>query len=106
MEVNILGERIGDEGQDFLVLIEQEHSAQITQTLIRETGGSEQLQALDLTKVGAFAQGEEVEELGDIVPSAVAERGGGYMRACSWWRKGWHLLTGRCGRRSLLESWL
>ena len=68
----VLLERVGDQRQDLLVLIQQQHCAQIAQSLVRKARGGQQLQTFDLAEMGALAQGEEIEELGDIVsPAAV-----------------------------------
>lgn len=67
--IDILLERVCDKREDLLVFIQQQHSAQIAQTLVGEAGTGEQLQTFNLTKMGALAQGEQVEQLGDIVPS-------------------------------------
>lgn len=68
MEEGILLERVGDQGQDLLVLIQEQHGAQVPQSLVRKAGRGQQLQAFNLTKMGPLAECEEVEELCDIVP--------------------------------------
>lgn len=64
-----LFERVGDEGQDFLVLVEEQAGREVSQALVGEARRGEQLETLDLAEMGALAQREEVEELGDIVPA-------------------------------------
>ena len=64
----VLFERVGDQGQDFLVLVEEQAGREVSQALVGEARRGEQLETLDLTEMGALAQREEVEELGDIVP--------------------------------------
>jgi hypothetical protein len=54
-----------------LVLVEQQHGAQVAEALVGEAGGGEQLEALNLAKMGALAEGEEVEQLGDVVAADI-----------------------------------
>jgi hypothetical protein len=54
-----------------LVLVEQQHGAQVSEALVGEAWRGEQLEALDLAKVGALAEGEEVEQLGDVVAADI-----------------------------------
>lgn len=63
-----LFQRVRDEGQDLLVLVQQQHGAQVAQALVGEARGSQQLETFYLAEVGSLAEGEEVKELGDIVP--------------------------------------
>lgn len=63
----ILLERVGDQRQDLLVLIQQQHSPQVAQALIRKPRRGQELQALDLAEMCPLAEGEEVKELRDIV---------------------------------------
>jgi len=67
---------VGDQGQDFLVLIEEQAGCEVSQALVGEARRGEELQALDLTKVGALAECEEVEELGHIVAPRGSESTG------------------------------
>lgn len=53
-----------------MVLIKQQTRGQMSQALIRKSRRGEKLQALDLSEMGSFAQGKEVEELRDIVAPA------------------------------------
>jgi hypothetical protein len=57
----ILLGRVGNQCQDLLVLVQQQHGSQISQALIRKPRGSQQLQTFDLAKVRSFPQREEVE---------------------------------------------
>lgn len=45
----------------------------MTQALICESRRGQQLQTLNLTEMSSLAEGEEVEELGDIVPSVTRQ---------------------------------
>ena len=63
-------QRIRDQGQDLLVFIQKEHGAQVSQPLVGEAMRGQQLQTFDLAKVRALSEGEEVQKLRDIVPSA------------------------------------
>lgn len=65
---DVLLERVRDQGEHFLVLVEQQHCPQISQSLVRETRRGQEFQAFYLAKVCSFAQCEEVEEFRDIVP--------------------------------------
>ena len=60
-------ERVGHQGQDLLVLVEQQHGAEVAQSLVRKARGGQQLQTLDLAKMCPLAQGEQIQQLGDIV---------------------------------------
>lgn len=46
----------------------------MAQPLVGEAGGRQKLEAFDLAKVCSLAQGEEVEQLRDIVPPASVSR--------------------------------
>lgn len=67
---SLLLERVCDKCQDLLVLIQQQHSPQIAQSLVRKARGCQELQTFDLSKMCPLAQGEEIEEFGDIVSPA------------------------------------
>ncbi|KAL9054492.1 MAG: hypothetical protein Q9162_004138 [Coniocarpon cinnabarinum] len=69
--MRILRERVGHQRQHFLIFVQQQHGSQISQALVGETLRGQQLEALNLTEVRAFTEGEEIEELGDIVASDV-----------------------------------
>lgn len=77
--LHVLFQRVCDQGQDFLVLIKQEHGPEIAQALVCETRRSQQLQAFYLAEMGSFTKRKEVEEFCDIVPSVAGQRcvGGG-----------------------------
>lgn len=97
---DLLLKRIGDQGQDLLVLVQQKHCAQISQSLVRKARRSQKLETFYLAKMRSFTQRKEIEEFGDIVAAA------------RWVQ----LLEHRCrkefvptvyyGHGSLLESWL
>ncbi len=57
-ERDILFQRIRDEGQDFLVFIQEQTRGQMSQSLIGESRRGEELDALYLTKVRPLPQGE------------------------------------------------
>ena len=67
----VILERVGDEGEDFLILIEEEHGAQVSQSLVRKSGRGQQFEAFYLAEVGSLAEGEEVEQLCNIIPPYV-----------------------------------
>jgi hypothetical protein len=69
--LNALLQRVGDEREDLLALIQQEHNPQVTKSLIGETRASHEFQALDLAEVGGGTQHVYVEELRDIVVSRI-----------------------------------
>jgi hypothetical protein len=50
-----------------LVLIQQQHDAQIPQALIAESRARDELQTLDLTEVGRIAEHVNVEKFGDVI---------------------------------------
>lgn len=54
----ILFERVGNQCQNFLVLIQKQHSSEIPQSLVGETMGRQQLQTFDLTEMCPFPEGE------------------------------------------------
>ena len=66
----ILLQGVGDERQDLLVLVQQQHGAQVAETLVSETRGGQQLQTFNLAEMCPLAEGEEVEQLRDVVPPA------------------------------------
>jgi hypothetical protein len=68
--VAVLLERIGDQRQDLLILVQQQHSPQVTQTLVRKARGGQQLQTFNLSKVRPLAQREEIEQFRNIVSPA------------------------------------
>lgn len=63
-------ERVGDQSQNLLVLVQQQACSKVAQALVRKSLGRKQFYAFDLTEMGSFAEGKEVEEFGHIVPSA------------------------------------
>lgn len=63
---SLLLERVGQKGQDLLVLIQKQHSTEVTQTLVREQGTGSQLQTFDLTKVGRITKHMDVKQLRDV----------------------------------------
>ena len=56
----MLFERVGDQGQHFLVLVEEQASGQVAEALVGEARGCQELEAFDLAEVRAFAEREEV----------------------------------------------
>jgi len=83
-EEDALLERVGDEGEDLLVLVEEEHDAEVPEALVGEAGRGDELEALDLAKVRRVAEHVDVEELGDIVvPGERVCEGGQRGRAAS-----------------------
>ena len=63
----VLLQRVRDQRQHLLILIQQQHRPQVSQPLVGETRRGEQFQTFDLSEVRPLSQREEVEELGDIV---------------------------------------
>ena len=47
-----LFERVCDEGEDLLVLVEEEHDTEVAETFIGEAGAGDEFETLDLAKVG------------------------------------------------------
>lgn len=62
----LLLERVGQKGQDLLVLIQKQHGTKVAQTLVREQGTGSQLQTFDLTKVGRVTKHMDVKQLRDV----------------------------------------
>jgi hypothetical protein len=56
----ILFQRVGDESQDLLVLIEEQAGRKVSQPLVGKAWRREELEALDLAEMGALSQREEV----------------------------------------------
>ena len=77
--VHVVLERVGDHGEELLVLVEQEHNAEVAELLVGKARGRDQLEALDLAKVGGVAEHVDVEQLFNVgVPGIsvfVLERG-------------------------------
>ena len=69
--LNALFQRVGDQREDLLTLVQQEHNPQVAKSLIGETRASHEFQALDLAKVGGGTQHVYVEELRDIVVACI-----------------------------------
>lgn len=58
---SLLFQGISDESQDLLILVKEKHCAQVAKTFICKPRRSQQLETLDLAKMGSFPQSEEVE---------------------------------------------
>lgn len=54
--MHVLLERVGNEHQHLLLLVQQDHKAQVTDALLGEARTSHQLQALHLAEVSWVAQ--------------------------------------------------
>lgn len=67
----VLFERVCDEGEDFLVLVEEEHDPEVAESLVGKLGRGYEFEALDLAKVGRVAEHVDVEQFGDIVVAGV-----------------------------------
>lgn len=67
--VHVVLEAVGNEGQYFRVLIQQEHDAKIAEPLVGEPGCGHEFEALDLTKVSGVAEHVDIEELCNVVVS-------------------------------------
>jgi hypothetical protein len=55
-----------------LVLVQQQHCAQVSQALVGESRGGEELQTFDLSKVGSLPERKEIKELRNIVSPVCA----------------------------------
>ena len=66
-----LFERVCDEGEDLLVLVEEEHDTEVAETFIGEAGAGDEFETLDLAKVGGRAEHVNVEELCDAVVTRI-----------------------------------
>jgi hypothetical protein len=60
-------QRVCNQREDLLTLVQQEHDSQVAKSLIGKTRASHEFQAFDLAKVGGGTQHMYVEELRDIV---------------------------------------
>jgi hypothetical protein len=59
--IDSLLQGIGDKGQDFLFLIQQQAGREVSQPFVGKSGRRKKLDTLDLTKVCPLPQCEEVE---------------------------------------------
>lgn len=69
MAGGLLLQRVRYQRKHFLVFVQKQTGRKVAEALIRETGGREELEALNLPKVCSLTQGKQVEQLGYIVPS-------------------------------------
>lgn len=65
-------EAVGDKRQDLLILIQQQHDPQISQSFIAKPWARNKFEAFDLTKVSRVAEHVDVEEFCDIVVTGEA----------------------------------
>lgn len=63
-------ERIRDQCEDALLLVKEETGGEVAQTLVGKARGGKQGYAFYLTEMCLLAQGEEIQQLGDVVSSA------------------------------------
>lgn len=68
---DLLLERICDQGQNFLVFVEEEHDAKISQAFVCKTRAGDKLQAFDLAKVRWVTEHVDVEQLCNIVVARI-----------------------------------
>lgn len=68
--VKILLERVGDEHEHLLPLVEQQHEAEVPDALLGEARGGDELEALHLAEVGGVPEHVDEHELGHV-PVAV-----------------------------------
>jgi hypothetical protein len=68
----ILFKGVGDQRQDFLVLVEEQTCGEVSQALVGEAGGGQKLKAFDLAEMCPLSEGEEVKELRYVVAPAEA----------------------------------
>ncbi len=66
-----LFQRVGYQGENFLILVQEQHGPKIAESFVRKARRGQEFEAFYLTKVCPFAQGEEVKEFRDIVPPAL-----------------------------------
>lgn len=65
---NSLFQGIGDQGQDLLVFIQQKHGPQVPQSFVGESRRRQQLQTFDLAEMSSFSEGEQIQQLCNVVP--------------------------------------
>lgn len=63
-------QRVRDEGQNLLVLVQQQHNSEVSQTFVGETRTGYKLEAFDLAKMRGIAQHMDVKQLRDVVMSS------------------------------------
>ena len=66
-----LFERVCDQREHLLILVEEEHDAEVAETLIGEAWACDELETFDLAKVGWRAEHVYVEELCDVVVAGI-----------------------------------
>lgn len=66
-----LFERVCDECEYLLILVEEEHDAEVPETFIGETWACDELEAFDLAKVGRRTEHVYIEELCNVVVTRV-----------------------------------
>lgn len=52
-----------------MVLIEQQHDSQVTQSFVAKSRAGDELQTLDLTKMSWITEHVDVEQLSDVIVS-------------------------------------
>lgn len=65
---------VGDQSQDFLVLVEQQARCQMAKSFVGESGRGQELDTLDLAEMCPLTEGEEIQQLGDIVASVAVRQ--------------------------------
>jgi len=68
----ILLERVGDQGEDLLVLVQQQHDAEVSEPLVSEARGGHELDALHLAELGRIAKHVDVQQLGHVPVAVVS----------------------------------
>lgn len=57
---SILLERVGDESEDFLVFVQQQHGPQVAKSFVCEAVRREQLDTLNLSKMRPLAERKQI----------------------------------------------
>ena len=68
----ILLERVGDQGEDLLVLVQQQHDAEVTEPLVGEAWGGDKLDTLHLAELGRVAEHVDVQQLSHVPVAVVS----------------------------------
>lgn len=77
---NPLFEGVGHKRQRLLAFVEEQHYAQVSETLVGEAGTCDKLETLDLAKVGRRTKHVDVEQLRDII---VTRKGVLFLERCA-----------------------
>ena len=67
---SLLLQRVRDQGQDLLILVQQQARREVSQPLVGKARRSKELQTLDLAEMCPLTERKEIEEFCDIVAPA------------------------------------